>query len=177
MKHLPIFLFIFLIIPIAFAEEAKPSARADIINTNGEGVGAALFYPSGEGVKIKIEITNLPLVAGEHGFHIHNIGSCEPPDFKSAGPHFNPTGKKHGLEVPEGHHAGDLSNILLGPDGKVKMEVIENKDVSLQENVSNSLFHEGGTSLVIHENADDYKTDPAGNAGTRVACGVIKKVE
>ncbi len=110
-----------------------------------------------------------------HAIHIHQDAKCDPPDFKSAGPHFNPTGKKHGLENPEGHHAGDMVNFTVKPNGKAK-ETIKNADVVLGDgSEANSLFANGGTAVVIHAQPDDMKTDPAGNAGARIACGVITK--
>jgi Cu-Zn family superoxide dismutase len=101
------------------------------------------------------------------------VGKCDPPDFKSAGPHFNPDNKKHGSKNPDGPHAGDLPNFDVGPDGTAKVSVVA-PNVTLGDG-PNSLFHPEGTALVIHEKADDYMTDPAGNAGARIACGVVQK--
>jgi Cu-Zn family superoxide dismutase len=110
---------------------------------------------------------------GIHAIHFHQNAKCEGPDFKSAGGHFNPDSKKHGLENPEGHHAGDNPNFTVGSNGKAHFKW-EDKDVNLGSD-SHSLYSNGGTSIVVHANADDQKTDPAGNSGDRIACGVITK--
>ena len=112
---------------------------------------------------------------GPHAFHIHEQGNCELPGFKSAGGHFNPRGKKHGVKNPQGHHAGDLPNLVVGSDGEVEIEVIAG-GVTLGPG-ANSLLSKSGTSLVIHADPDDDLTDPAGNAGARIACGAVGPVE
>ncbi len=147
------------------------TAQVELRNLEGEPVANATLVQIEEGVKIMLEATHLP--PGDHAFHIHAVGQCEPPDFSSAGPHFNPHGKKHGVKNPEGAHAGDLPSLTVGPDGTGKIEVVA-KEVTLGEGL-NSLFHSGGTSLVIHASVDDDVTDPAGNAGARIACGVVTK--
>jgi superoxide dismutase, Cu-Zn family len=152
----------------AAAEEKKV---VELKDAKGQGVGSATLKNKNGGVNIKLNLTGLP--PGEHVAHFHQNAKCEAPDFKSAGPHFNPESKKHGLENPEGHHAGDLPNFTVKPDGKAKVSLMS-KDVTLGEG-SHSLFSNGGTALVIHAKADDMKTDPSGNAGDRIACGVITK--
>jgi len=153
------------------AKAPKLSAKAELHDAQGKAVGTVTFKQTAAGVKISLKATGLP--AGIHAFHIHTAGQCEAPDFKSAGGHFNPEHKQHGLKNPEGAHAGDMPNITVGANGKGKATVV-NKGVTLGEG-DNSLFHEGGTAIVIHEKADDEMGDPAGNAGSRIACGVIEK--
>lgn len=154
-----------------FGQASASSAHADLINAQGQKIGTALLTQTASGVKIDINVAQLP--PGTHAFHIHAVGKCEVPDFKSAGGHFNPVGKQHGKDNPNGPHAGDMLNFEVGDDGIAKFSTV-NTSVTLDAG-ANSLFHEGGTALVIHEKADDYKTDPAGNAGNRIVCGIIKK--
>ena len=113
------------------------------------------------------------LSPGVHAIHVHEAGRCDAPDFKAAGGHFNPENKKHGIENPEGHHAGDLPNLTVGANGKGTFKTTI-PGVTLAGDSATSLLKVGGTSVVIHEKADDMKTDPAGNAGARLACGVIQ---
>ena len=155
---------------LAFGKTAA-TAKADLTNSKGENVGTAKLKENPKGVSVALVVSNLP--PGVHGFHIHAVGKCEPPDFKSAGGHFNPEGKKHGWENPEGHHAGDLHNLTVDANGNAKVKVVVT-GVTLADG-PNSLFQAQGTALVIHADPDDNKTDPAGNAGPRIACGVITK--
>jgi superoxide dismutase, Cu-Zn family len=155
----------------ALGQSKPPSAHADIVNAQGQKIGTATFAQTHAGVRIQVNVAQLP--PGTHGIHLHNLGKCDPPAFTSAGPHLNPDNKKHGKDNPEGPHAGDLVNLEVGSNGKAKTTFVDTA-VTLGDG-PNSLFHDGGTALVIHEKADDYKTDPAGNSGARIACGVIQK--
>jgi superoxide dismutase, Cu-Zn family len=142
----------FLFTSLLCAQGNAQTPTAEMINTKGEKVGNATFTQvQGGGVRIALAVSNLP--PGEHGFHIHAVGKCDPPDFKSAGPHLNPYNKKHGAKNPEGPHAGDLNNFEVGADGTAKVDMLT-KDVTLGEGV-NSLFHPDGTALVIHASPDD----------------------
>jgi len=155
----------------AFAQGTPQSAHADIVNAQGQKIGTAAFVPSQSGVRIDLDVSQLP--PGVHAIHIHAVGKCEGPDFKTAGGHFNPEMKKHGKDSPDGPHAGDLLNITVAANGSVKTSLVATQ-VTLGAG-PNSLFHEGGTAVVIHEKEDDYKTDPSGNSGARIACGVIQR--
>ena len=159
--------FCFLVCPMIV--RAAKKAKADLLNAKGAPVGTAVFTEKAKGLDLDLKVSGLS--PGLHGFHIHNVGRCQAPDFASAGPHFNPEGKQHGWDNPMGHHLGDLQNLDVGPDGKANVKVMV-PGVTLEEGPK-SLFHEGGTALVIHAKPDDGKTDPAGNAGARIACGVI----
>jgi Cu-Zn family superoxide dismutase len=152
---------------------APKSAHAEIVNARGAKIGSAKITLTSDGVKIAVKVSQL--TPGEHGIHIHTVGKCEGPAFTSAGGHFNPTNAHHGVHnAQEPHpHLGDLMNLVVDTNGKGNASFIAN-GVTLGDG-ANSLFHEGGTALVIHAKADNLMSDPSGNSGDRIACGVIEK--
>ncbi len=147
------------------------SAEATLKDKDGKQVGYAVMIETSDGVRIAVTGYRLP--PGPHALHIHAVGKCDSPDFETAGAHFNPTAKQHGRMNPAGPHAGDLPNLVVAPSGEGGIE-ITTKAVTLGAGPT-SLFGPGGTSLVLHAEADDQKTDPTGNSGGRIACGVIAK--
>ena len=148
-------------------------AAAPLRNAEGQVLGMAIFTQ--EPQRVRVSVTVKGLSPGEHGIHIHSVGKCEPPDFLSAGPHFNPTNRKHGLNNPEGPHAGDLPNLVVGEDGSAVYEHVTDHVTLTPGELS--LFDEDGSALVIHAGPDDQMTDPAGNSGARVLCGVITSMK
>jgi superoxide dismutase, Cu-Zn family len=161
----------FAILFAAALPAAAQSAHADIVNASGQKIGEAKFKQTKEGVSVSVSVSQTP--PGTHGIHIHAAGQCTGPDFKTAGGHFNPDNKKHGAKNPDGAHNGDLPNITADAEGKAKATFVDSH-VTLGDG-PNSLFPTGGTSIVIHAQPDDEMTDPSGNSGGRIACGVIQK--
>lgn len=152
---------------------AKKTVQVQLQTSQGQSAGKVTFLSEKSGVKMRISLENVPF--GEHAVHIHQNAVCDAPDFKGAGGHFNPAGKKHGFENPMGHHNGDLpKNVSVGEDHRGQATFVLT-DISLDPSAPNSIFANGGTSVVVHEKADDMKTDPTGNAGNRIACGVVKE--
>lgn len=162
-----------LIASLGFAAESAPKAKAEIKNAQGETIGTADITRAKRGVWISLKASNLS--PGKHGIHIHDAGKCEGPDFKSAGGHFNPEGVEHGYKNPKGAHVGDLPNLIVTGDGKANARLFASN--ATLASGKDSLLKRGGTSIVIHEKTDDEKTNPAGDSGARIACGVIEAVK
>ena len=149
---------------------AAQTATAAMKGADGKEVGSVNLTQTSQGVLINVSVKGLP--PGEHAFHVHAVGKCEPP-FTSAGGHFNPASKKHGMLSPDGQHAGDMPNLHIPQSGELTVEVL-NVNITLEKGKPNSVFDTDGSAVVIHAGSDDYKTDPTGEAGGRIACGVIQ---
>ena len=157
---------------VATATVSAQMKHVELKDAKGADVGMAMISPAkGGGVSIDLDVHGLP--PGEHALHFHAVPKCEGPDFTSAAGHFNPTSKKHGMQNPEGPHAGDMNNFTVDAKGAAKTTIV-NKNVTMGAE-PNSIYANGGTALMIHASADDMKSDPAGNAGARIACGTITK--
>ena len=141
------------------------SARAVLHDASGSEVGRARLQRAGKGVRVTVEVTKL--AAGTHGVHIHAVGKCDGSDFASAGSHWNPTSRQHGKDNPAGMHKGDLPNVVVGSNGH------GNLGFTVESATLADLLDADGAALVVHAAADDYRTDPSGNSGPRIACGVL----
>ena len=173
MKHLiPTLLAATLAAAAHAAEDAKVTTH--LKDASGKDAGSAAFTAASGMVKMDLKASGL--APGKHGIHIHEKGACDPPDFKSAGAHFNPHGRKHGTQADAGAHAGDLPNLVAEADGSAALTMTL-QGVSLARGEKNSLLDADGSALVIHAKEDDEKTDPSGNSGDRVACGIIKATQ
>jgi Cu-Zn family superoxide dismutase len=144
-------------------ETGPPDARARLVDTNGQPAGELSLYSLTEGTRVVGDLPSLP--AGAHGFHFHAVGSCEPPSFESAGGHFNPTNRQHGLHNPNGPHLGDMPNISTS---RVNL-VVQGLQLA-------TLLDSDGAAIVLHANPDDLRTDPSGNSGARIRCGVVERL-
>lgn len=149
---------------------AAQTSSVALKDAQGKEVGSANLTQTPRGVLINLSVKGLP--PGEHAFHVHAVGKCEPP-FTTAGGHYNPDSKKHGLMAADGAHAGDMPNLHIPQSGDLTVEVL-NAAVTLDKGKPNSLLDADGSALVIHASTDDYKTDPTGEAGGRIACGVVQ---
>lgn len=158
--------------PAGPAASQDLQATAELRNASGDIVGLATLTQQSPGVLVRVVAGGLP--PGVHGVHIHAVGRCEAPGFTSAGGHFNPQGRQHGLLNPSGPHAGDLPNLDVATDGTGSLDAVSFR-VTLEPGVAQSLFQEAGTALVVHAGPDDETTDPTGNSGARVACGIVTK--
>ena len=156
--------------PAAWAADAG-TAHAKLADASGKEVGVVEFRDTPNGVIVHAEFNGLP--AGTHAFHVHAVGKCEPPTFDSAGGHFNPENHQHGFAVKGGWHSGDLPNITIPADGKLTIDVLAT-ELSVSDDDDEKMLDADGAALIVHEGVDDYSTQPTGNAGKRIACGVVQ---
>lgn len=169
----PIALFVALLVPMAGCggggEAAGGGAAAELRNAENQVVARARVSPTAEGARVQVESTGLR--PGTYAVHVHTIGRCDGPDFTSAGGHWNPTGRQHGTENPQGSHLGDLPNLTVGADGSGSIsQVIAGAQVAGGEP---AMLDTDGAAVLVHASPDDNRSDPAGNAGARIACGVL----
>lgn len=150
----------------------SPPARATIRSASGAQLGVLNLEGTSAGVRITGALTGLP--AGTHGIHVHAVGRCDSPEFTTAGGHFNPAGMKHGLENPAGPHAGDMPSIAANGSGRANVDIVTPR-VTLDASGPASAFDADGSAIVVHAAADDQKTDPSGNSGARIACGIVER--
>ena len=150
--------------------EAELLGNADLATAAGAPAGTARMTATGDEVVIHIGLTGLP--EGTHAVHLHTTGACEGPKFESAGGHLNPEGKQHGTANPEGSHLGDLGNVEIAADGSGSIETMVRAN---RADALASIFDADGTAVMVHSAADDNMTDPHGNAGDRIACGVLNR--
>jgi Cu-Zn family superoxide dismutase len=163
-------LWLALIMTSTVLVHAQSSSQVIMHDTSGKRVGTATIKAAASsGVEVRLDLTGLP--PGEHAFHFHETPKCDPPSFESAGAHLNPAAKQHGLQNPLGPHSGDMNNVTVGKDGRLKTTVTNTRVTLGSEPASLSRL---GAALVIHADPDDMKSDPAGNAGDRIVCGVIE---
>lgn len=155
-------------LPLSACAAVEPTGGAPVplINASGQSIGTVRAWQTAGGVSFHIAASGLP--HGLHGIHVHSVGRCDPPDFASAGPHWNPLARQHGLNNPAGPHAGDMRNVEVAANG-----VLETTVVLPGASMAN-LLDADGAALVLHASPDDYVTDPAGNSGARIACAVIQ---
>jgi Cu-Zn family superoxide dismutase len=151
------------------AQEQSAPAVIEIRKADGGLVARAMVWQDRTGIEVRVQAAGLP--AGQYGVHLHAVGRCEGPAFTSAGPHWNPTGRQHGSLNPAGHHLGDLPNLEVDAQGAGRLEFTI---AGAATSGAQGLFDADGTALVIHAGPDDYRTDPSGNSGARIACGVLR---
>jgi len=149
-------------------DEPRGGAPMTLINASGQAIGTARAWQTAGGVSFRIDARGLP--HGVHGIHVHPIGRCDPPDFSTAGTHWNPSGREHGMNNPKGPHDGDMPNVTVAANGILQETVVLPKASMAQ------LLDADGSSIMIHANADDYVSQPAGNSGAKIACAIIQPV-
>ena len=162
-----------LALPGCVTDEPQGGAPMPLINASGQTIGSVRAWQTAGGVSFRIAASGLP--HGLHGIHVHSVGRCDPPDFASAGPHWNPLGRKHGINNPAGPHAGDLPNVEVAANGVLGTTVtLPGANLLGAAGTPGALLDADGAAIVIHAASDDYKTDPSGNSGARIACAVIR---
>jgi Cu-Zn family superoxide dismutase len=165
----------FVIAACSTVTEPQGGEAMPLINGGGQTIGTIRAWQTAGGVSFHIEASGLP--HGIHGVHVHSVGRCEGPDFASAGPHWNPADKKHGMNNPAGPHAGDLPNVEVAANGVLLATLaLPNASLTAPPGTPGALLDADGAALVIHAGADDYVTDPSGNSGARIACAVLRPV-
>lgn len=158
-----------LLTPACAYDEPRGGAAMPLIDASGQTIGTVRAWQTAGGVSFKIDARGLP--HGVHGIHVHPIGRCDPPDFSTAGTHWNPSGREHGLNNPKGPHDGDMPNVTVAANGVLQETVV------LPKATMGELLDADGSSIMIHAGADDYVSQPAGNSGTKIACAVIRPAE
>lgn len=176
MLHVTVAFATLVIVPLILSSctvsEPRGGAAMPLVNASGQTIGTVRAWQTTGGVSFRLDASGLP--HGVHGVHVHTVGRCDPPGFDSAGPHWNPTNRKHGVNNPQGPHAGDLPNVTVAANGVLGDTVtVSGADLTTPPGVPGALLDADGAALVIHAQADDYVTDPSGNSGARIACAVI----
>ena len=163
------------VVALAACTAVEPTGGPPValVNSAGQAIGTVRAWQTSGGVTFRIDARGLP--HGVHGFHVHQVGRCDAPDFASAGPHWNPTQRKHGLNNPAGPHAGDLRNLTVAANGALGETVtVAGANLLLPPGTPGAVLDADGAALVLHAQADDYLTDPSGNSGGRIACAIIQ---